>query len=135
MKLLKSMVLVLMAGLIMTACGGGATPSDVVKKFSEASLNFDFKELSKYVAKEHVDSYNKLAEQFEAPEAKAYLETMKTMAKDSKFEILGETISEDGNTATVKVKTSAMGQEKEDDVNLIKEDGQWKINENVGLGE
>ncbi|MDR2064978.1 MAG: DUF4878 domain-containing protein [Prevotellaceae bacterium] len=134
MKLLKSLVLVVAAGLMITACGGASTPSDVVKKMNEATLNFDFKEAAKYVAKEHVESYNKLAEQFAAPEAKDYIEGIKAMVKDAKFEILEEKIAEDGNTAVVKVKSSGMGQEKEEEVNLVKEDGQWKVNEGLDMG-
>ncbi|MDR2125768.1 MAG: DUF4878 domain-containing protein [Prevotellaceae bacterium] len=136
MKLLKSLILVVAAGLVITACGGGAsTPSDVVKKFNEATLKLDLKEAKKYVAKAHYEDIDKLIAKIETPEVQPMLEVFKASVKDAKFEIIGEEIAEDGNTATVKVKVSVMGQENEEDTPLIKEDGQWKIDKKIDIGK
>jgi ABC-type glycerol-3-phosphate transport system substrate-binding protein len=137
MKLLKSLMLVVAAGLMLTACGGGssASPSEVAKKFVEATVNLDFEEVKKYIAKEHFESIDKATKQLESPEAKAYLETYKALAKDVKVEVVSEEISEDGNSATVTLSYAIMGQTQEQKLPLIKEDGAWKINEAASSGK
>jgi PBP1b-binding outer membrane lipoprotein LpoB len=130
MKLLKSLILVVAAGLMITACGGsGATPVEVVQKFAEATVNLDFAKAKQYVVKEHQAAYDEVAARFESPEAQAQLELFKAAAKLTTIDVVEKEISEDGNTAVVTLKISGAGQSNEEDVRLIKEDGEWKINE------
>ncbi|MDR2653538.1 MAG: DUF4878 domain-containing protein [Prevotellaceae bacterium] len=128
MKLLKSLVLVVAAGLMMTACGGGATPSEVAKKVMDATLKFDFKEVKKYVAKDLVPLVEQSIVQTETEEGKQMLEAYKALVKDVKVEVVSEEIAEDGNTAKVTVKTTTpTGEVDEDTLSLVKEEGGWKV--------
>ena len=135
MKLLKKIVFVVAAGLMLVSCGGASSPSDVAKKFVEATKEFDFKEAKKYVAKEYADAMDQIIEQFSSPEAQGYLKIFKETAKGTKVEVLGEKISEDGNSAVVTVKFEMMGQSQEEELPLILEDGAWKINEKPSAGK
>ena len=139
-KLLKSLALVVAAALMMTACGGGgggATPSDVVKKFMEATTtDFDFAKAKQYVAKEHLASYDEVMALLETPEMKAYMDAAKAAAQAAggqlvKIDVVNEEI--DGDNAKVTVKMSSMGQEMEEVIPLIKEDGSWKINQRPNM--
>jgi ABC-type glycerol-3-phosphate transport system substrate-binding protein len=136
MKLLKNLVLVVAAGLMMTACGGGgATPSEVAKKAMEATFNFDSNALKDLVAKDLIPAVEEAIAQQESEEGKAQIEMAKGFLKEAKFEVVGEEIAEDGNTATVTVKVSAMGQEDEQTLNLVKEEGKWKLSALPGAGK
>ncbi|MDR1553829.1 MAG: DUF4878 domain-containing protein [Prevotellaceae bacterium] len=136
MKLLKSLVLVVAAGLIMTACGGGgATPSEVAKKVMDATLKFDFNEVKKYVAKDIVPLVEQSIAQTETEEGKQMLEMYKNLVKDVKVEVVSEEIAEDGNTAKVTLKTtSPTGEVSEDTINLVKEEDGWKVKELPNAG-
>ncbi|MDR0420964.1 MAG: DUF4878 domain-containing protein [Prevotellaceae bacterium] len=137
MKLLKSLVLVVAAGLIMTACGGNASkPSDVAKKVMEATLQFDFKEVKKYVVKDLIPTVEESIAQTETEEGKQMLAMYKSIMENVTFEVVGEEIAEDGNSAvvTVKVKGPA-GEEDEQAINLVKEDGAWKIDKLPNAGK
>ena len=135
MKLVKSLALVVAAALMMTACGGGgssSTPSEVVEKFMQATMEFDFAKAKQYVTKEYQVAFDEIIAQFETPEMKAQIDIMKAATQTAKFEIINETFDGD-NAATVTVKVSVMGIEQEDDMHLIKEDGSWKINQGPGM--
>ncbi|MDR1983981.1 MAG: DUF4878 domain-containing protein [Prevotellaceae bacterium] len=136
MKLLKSLVLVVAAGLIMTACGGGgATPSEVAKKALEATFKFDMETVKGLVVADLVPKVEESIKQSETEEGKAQIEMVKGLLQDVKIEVVEEKIAEDGNTATVTVKVSAMGQEDEQTLNLVKEDGKWKLSALPGMGK
>jgi hypothetical protein len=133
MKLLKSLILVVAAGLVMTACGGGASssnPSDVVKKYMDAQMSTDFAAMKECVAKELIPTIDAQIAAFEAmtPEQKAQVEEAKKLAEQVKFDVGEAVIAEDGNSATVTIKVDFMGQSMENNWTLIKEDGNWKIN-------
>ena len=133
MKLLKSLILVVAAGLVMTACGGGASsgnPSDVVKTLMDAQMSNDFKTIKGCVTKDLIPFIDEQIEAFEAmtPEQKAQAEEMKKFAEQMKFDVGEAVISEDGNSATVTVKIDFMGQQIDNNFSLAKEDGKWKVN-------
>ena len=131
MKLLKTLVFVVAAGLMVTAYGQDAkklTPSDVVNKFYEAALTFDFANAKEYVSKNFQEAYGEMVAKLEAPEVKEQLEVMKELTKDAKIEIVSEDIDEDNAVVTVKIIMAE--EEREDVIILIKEDDNWKINEN-----
>ena len=127
MKFLKSLALVVAAGLIITGCGGGNTPSAVAKKWMDACKNFDPASAKKYVSNDFQAKYDEAIEAMEAPETKANLELAKSFMKDLKFNVSDEKI--DGDVATVSITVSFMGQEDSQVVYLKKEDGTWKVNQ------
>ena len=132
MKLLKSLILVVAAGLVMTACGGGASsdnPTDVVKTYMDAQMGPDFATMKKCVAKDLIPTIDAQIEAYEAmtPEQKQQAEEYKKMTEQIKFEYEEAKISEDGNSATVTMKVDFMGQSMDNNISLIKEDGSWKI--------
>ena len=132
MKLLKSLTLVVAAGLMITAYGKaekGLTPSEVVKKFTEATINFDFAKAKEYVSTNVQSSYDEIIAHFELPELKEQLEMIKNMAKDVKVDIIEEKIEDDVAHVTIKIHFGGDEEDREDVVNLIKEENEWKINE------
>jgi ABC-type glycerol-3-phosphate transport system substrate-binding protein len=137
MKLLKSLALVVSAALMITACGGGSgsTPSEVAKKFIEATSSFDFAKAKQYVTKEHQAAYDELNAKMDSPEVKATMEMMKSFAANVKIDVVNEKIEGDNAEVTIKLGgMEAMGvPAQEQTIHLVKEDGAWKINENPGM--
>ena len=134
MKLLRSLAVVVAAMLMFTAYGQDAKPSDVVKKFVEATVAFDFAAAKQYVIKEHQAKLDEVIAQFEAPEAKAQIDEMKAVLESVggiKVDIVNEEI--DGDSAKVTVQVSGGGQSQEQVISLIKEDGKWKVNDDIGM--
>ena len=131
MKLLKSLVFVVAAGLMITACGGGNTPSDVAKKWAEACKNLDVATAKKYVSSQYQAKYDEAIAAMETPAAKEQVALAKSFLKEVKIEVSDEKI--DGDEAQVNVKFIMMGQEDSQVVTLIKEDGKWKVNNTPNL--
>lgn len=106
----------------MTSCGSSSSPSGVVKAYHDAlkSGNYD-----------KAVTYTVLTEKEDIEEYAAKLKGFEYKVLD--YEVLSETIAEDGESAVVEVKrttTSKMNQEPKevtDKVNLKKVDGKWKI--------
>jgi hypothetical protein len=131
---MKRLTMIVCIALLVAAmgavvgCGGGdgesgASPSQVVEKYLQASFDLDVDAAYELLSSEDQKLLNK--------------EDMKDMVGaelegfEYDYEIGEETIT--GDTATVNVKISisdpATGQseEFEDALNLVKEDGEWKI--------
>jgi ABC-type transporter MlaC component len=131
MKLLKSLILVVAAGLVMTACGGGKSenPSDVVKKVFEAQKNYDFDAVKQYVVKDLIPLIDQQVAALDAlsDEEKEQFEESKKLYAQVQYEVGEAVVAEDENSATVSVKVTFMGQENSVDIPLVKEDGVWKV--------
>jgi len=119
--------LVFTTSLVLVSCGGGGnSPSKTVKKgmnlfydkqYDDAVVLFAKKDGTKLTEEEATKLVGLMAMGMEQEEEK---EGMKDI------EIIEETISEDGNTATVKYKIFFNnGDEKESEGRLIKIDGDW----------
>jgi hypothetical protein len=130
MKKFSVLLSVLFVGtiLFMASCGGGGnTPGDVVKDFYKAieKENYDAAmDLMDFGDKEITD------------EDKAKFKGMLAMGSESlkqnegikSIEILEENISEDGNSADLKMKiTYGNDKEEENEGKLVKVDGKWKM--------
>ena len=106
------------------------SPSEIAKKAIEASKNLDFKTIKQYLVEERI-------EELEEAESEMIMNVEETNAfrnrvKDAKVTVLSEEISEDGDEAVVKVRMSIQGEEPFDkDIDLVKVDGQWKIDSKV----
>lgn len=119
-----STLLVMM--FIVSACSDN-TPSGALKSYTTAYMNGDFEK--------YVDGiYFSKVDPEDIAEAKSnFVGLIKELTSKQPeeetlqdFEILGEEISEDGNTAIVKIKEIYKnGSEKEKEGKLVKVDGKW----------
>ena len=104
-------------------CKGGAdSPSKVVEKAMKCAVDKDYEGMVKYF-----DDGTGTEE--EMKQAAAFIGMVYEMAGGLKdYEILGEEISEDGMTATVKMKiTTGSGDERETEGELEKTDKGWVL--------
>ena len=121
MKKLIVIVCALVAVLGMTSCKK-SSPSSVVESYYKALQVPDY---------EKALSYTDIVDQKELKEQLEKLEGFKTKVID--FEILSETVADDGKTAEVEVKykmTCSFNSDPKEDtkkLNLVKVDGKWKI--------
>ena len=121
---MKKLIIVLLAVVAvfgLTSCKK-SSPSSVVESYYKALQVPDY---------EKALSYTDITDEEEMKSQLEKLEGFKTKVID--FEILSETIAEDGNSAVVEVKynmTSSFNetpQEQTKKLNLVKVDGKWKI--------
>lgn len=111
----------MVAVLGMTSCKS-SSPSNVVKDYYKALQAGDFKKAMTYTDLATDEDIQKQIEKYQSFNIKI-----------QDFEILSETIAEDGNSAVVEVKqtmTSAFNEEPKEDtkkLELVKVDGKWKI--------
>ena len=123
MKKLTVILCALVAVFCLASCNSTSTPTGVVKAYHDALSSGNYDKAVTYTVltdQEDLDGYAKKLKDFEY--------------KVVNYEILSETISEDGESAVVEVKrttTSSMNKEPKestDKVKLSKVDGKWKIN-------
>ncbi len=133
---MKKIVLTLAASLalFLAACGGSpSTPEEAAEKYTKAILSSDYGAMKKLSSEKNKTSVEKDEESFKAkgipPEKKEFFDKMKALtpkiAEPAK-------ISEDGNSATVKVslldKDGKKGKDSFDlKVKLVKENDAWKV--------
>jgi len=127
-----SVVLVLLAmtiGLSLVSCGGGgSTPADLEKNLWTYVQKGDYEKAIKYWADISVDGDTK--DQMKAMTT-MFAEKMKNSMEEKgglkEFNIVKETISEDGESATVDVAlTYGDGSTDEQSNKYVKVDGKWR---------
>ncbi|MDR3287133.1 MAG: DUF4878 domain-containing protein, partial [Prevotellaceae bacterium] len=133
MKTTKMLLCAALAMLMLANCGGGAnSPKDVVLTVFNAAKRLDFATMKKHLTQERIAKLERREERLKNnPERRA--ETIDRV-KNAKFEIISEEISEDGESAVVIVKISRIkdaSKDYEEEVDLVKIDGIWKIDSNV----
>jgi len=125
---------VLLASLVifsLLSCAGGGDASaikQVVKDFEKYFNAGNYDQVYDLLSKNVQKGLSK-------DELKQSMETLKSVAPDQKIEIKLEITGEpkiDGNSATLKVKATFMGETSESDSKLVKEDGKWKLDEALG---
>ncbi|GEM_PF-3446397 len=123
MKKLLILASIAMVAMFSVNCGGGAgqTPSDVVDAYYSAAVKGDFEKALTYTT-------------VTSEEATQLVAKVKGLGGViSSYEIISETVAEDGQSAVVEVKYSgsALGMEITDETTEIdvlkQEDGSWKI--------
>lgn len=121
MKKLFVILIAFAAVLSMTSCKS-PSPSNVVKDYYKALKAGDIKKAMTYTDIATDEDVQKQVEKYQSFNIKIL-----------DYEILSETIAEDGNSAVVEVKqtmTSAFNEEPKEDtkkLDLVKVDGKWKI--------
>ena len=122
MKKLSVILSVLVAVFCLASCNSTSTPTGVVKAYHDALSSGNYEKAVSYTVltdKEDIDGYAKKLKDCEY--------------KVLNYEIISETISEDGESAVVEVKRTTSStfnkepKESTDKVNLSKVDGKWKI--------
>ena len=123
MKKIIVILLAVAAVFGMTSCKS-SSPSKVVTNYYKALQAGDLEKAMTYTDLATDEEIQKQIEKFKTFEIKVL-----------DFEIVSETIADDGNSAVVEVKqtvTSAFNSEPKEDtkkLNLVKVDGKWKIHE------
>jgi ABC-type glycerol-3-phosphate transport system substrate-binding protein len=130
MKQIKILLLAVVASLVFAGCGNNSkTPSDIALKVMDAAKDLDFKTIKQYLTNNPVESL----EEFEKSIKENTEETndIKERMKGAKWKIVSENIAEDGNSATVKMEIIFVnGETKSHEVDLVKVDGEWKVDNN-----
>jgi len=130
-KLIFGLILAIGAMIALTACSDSSnTPTGVTKAYYEALIKNDFKAAMEFCCKKDGKLLTDEEKQQLSGMMESKLNDEKTKAAMvAKYELGEETIAEDGNSATVKVKTTTVeGTEKEVESNCLKVDGKWYIN-------
>ncbi|GHT07223.1 hypothetical protein AGMMS49525_16290 [Bacteroidia bacterium] len=138
MKKVMSLLVAVLAMLAVSSCGGGKSPADIEKsiytQFQKGNYekgldiyfaNIDQGDEAKDQGQKQVDAQIKaLAEKVKASAAQGF----EIKAGVKSFEILEETIAEDGETATVQTKIIyGDGSEDTQSSKYVKRGGKWKI--------
>jgi hypothetical protein len=122
MKKLSVILSVLVAVFCLASCNSTSTPTGVVKAYHDAVSSGNYDKAVTYTVltnQEDLDGYAKKLKDCEY--------------KVLNYEIISETISEDGESAVVEVKRTTSStfnkepKESTDKVKLSKVDGKWKI--------
>ena len=128
-----SVILVLLAMTIclsLVSCGGGSTPASMEKNLWTYVQKGDYEKAIKYWADISVDGETKeQMKSMAAMFAGKMKESMEEKGGLKEFKIVNETISADGETATVDVAlTYGDGSTEEQSNKYVKVDGKWMKN-------
>lgn len=114
-------------GIVLVSCSSTDSPESAAKKYMQLRTDGNYEELVEYVAYDEGTS----KEELEKGKAMilALLQAASGMGEQEKiksFEVGTAEVSEDGNTATVKISyLYGDGKTKDDDLTLKKVDGKW----------
>ncbi|MBD9091715.1 MAG: DUF4878 domain-containing protein [Bacteroides oleiciplenus] len=121
--------LMVMTMFVMAACSSSSGPGDSMKKYCNDLIKGNYEKFVDGIA---------LGENVTSDELKKQKDGLVAMMRDKvskeyekmgglkSIEILSEEISEDGNTATVKIKqTYGNGETQEGTQSMVKRDGKW----------
>lgn len=114
-------------GIVLVSCSSTDSPESAAKKYMQLRIDGNYEELVEYVAYDEGTS----KEELEKGKAMilALLQAASGMGEQEKiksFEVGTAEVSEDGNTATVKISyLYEDGKTKDDDLTLKKVDGKW----------
>lgn len=130
MKKLFTLFAVAVAMFMVSCAGAPATPSDAAVEYYQCVVNGDYEAFANAV---HFDT----TDPEEIAEGKAMITSLykeKAAPQIEKkggvksIEAVGETISEDGNTANVQLKVVyGDGSEKNEDIKLVKIEDKWML--------
>lgn len=110
-------------GLAVMACGGGggaSTPEDAVNGAFNAMKSGDIDAMAQYVPEADRSEITDMSD-----EDKEMMQGMLSLMSAMEFKVLGSEI--DGETATVTMEMTFMGETEETEVELMLENGSWVI--------
>lgn len=130
-KLFSYMMLITVMALFMTSCSSTSSPSSAFKSYMAKMQSGDYKGCAQGFAIDETKSPEqnaKAIEMIEAMLADKGDKAIKEKGGLKDIEVLEETISEDGNKATLKAKfTYGDGTEQENTQEMVKQNGEWKM--------
>lgn len=127
MKNLLFAIFTCLCALIMVSCGGGSTPTAKAEAYLDAAKDGNYAEMvdQLHFKKEMTDEQK--AQLVTMLEEKAQKSIEKDGAMES-YEIISETISEDGTEAKVECLSKySTGKEKTETIKLVNIDGNWLV--------
>ena len=121
--------LMVMAMFMMAACSSSSSPGDAMKKYSNYLIKGDYEKFVDGLAFDESVGAEKMKEQKDGLVSMLKEKVSKEYEKKDglkSIEIISEEISEDGNSATVKIKqTYGNGETQEGTQSMVKRDGKW----------
>lgn len=123
-------ILGILAISVMAVCFAGCSknsPEAVMKDYLKAMKNGDFAKALSYttLSSEEQSKMVSLYDAFLSEDDKAAM-------KEMSYEITETVLSEDGESATVKYISRVGDEEKESEQKILKVDGKWKVEGNMG---
>lgn len=134
-------ILSLVTALILSGCS--QSPKSYIESFYNGLKSGDVKSLQAFFGEEGTKSVGFLASVSLCPKVRNEIGTgmiekeddqeacLKEAYAEFEYEILSTDESEDGQSATVKVKSKYMGIEEEKTFNLTKKDDKWHSEESI----
>lgn len=126
-KMTLAAILVAMLAAFAGACGGGDDPSATVEDFFAAVTDGDGGTACELIT---ADGLEVISGELGSAggSCEDAIEQAGPFIEQFGLELEGaETTSEDGDTATVEATVSALGEEETSEIDLVQEDGSWKI--------
>lgn len=118
---MKKLLGALAVALCLVGCGKG--PDKAALNFFEALRDSDFTKAAEYAAKDTKPMINMMAAMATDPKFKESNEANEL--KGVEFKVLETKV--DGDTAKVKMEAKKDGKAEAQDIDLVKEDGEWKV--------
>ncbi|MDR2651556.1 MAG: hypothetical protein LBC68_04480 [Prevotellaceae bacterium] len=105
------------------------SPRDVLAQCHSACSNLNYDAIKECISQRNVVYVDVVKQKFENPEMKFQKNLVAATIQTAKYDILEETVSENGKTATLKTKVSVLDQTFTADVLFILENNSWKIDD------
>jgi Domain of unknown function (DUF4878) len=123
-KITLTLCTLLVAGMLLTSCGGGGSVKDSAMAFITAMNKMDLQTAKNYVSAANKPSMDKMAEMFKTltPDQKKQFDD--EVAKRAKYTITIKDVKENGDKATVFF-TSSEDPSRTDSIPMVKENGKW----------
>jgi hypothetical protein len=134
MKNFKKLSVFILFAMIAFHClsqtaGTKITPREILAKCWSACSNFNYGVAKECITQRNYVYVDMIKQQFENPKNKFQKDIIAATIQTAKYDILEETVSENGNTAKLKTKVSVLEQTFTADIVLIVENNKWKIDD------
>jgi uncharacterized lipoprotein len=116
---------ILVVALLLTGCGGGSEPEQVVREFAQALEDSDGEKLcEELVTREYAEQITLAQGDGAREQCKKQLDVL----RGGRFEVVKVLeVKEDGDEATVRAEIEQAGQRRPQVFRLVKEDGQLRL--------
>jgi ABC-type glycerol-3-phosphate transport system substrate-binding protein len=118
MKMFRILALALCATFMLTACGGGS-PESVAKSFVKAFVDRDFSKAAEYATAKTASWLAEAAKTSGQMDLREY-------DRGTEISLISSEVKEGKATVTLELR-SPNGDKVEAELELVKEDGSWKV--------